>query len=231
MATYHKNLKYHEDTVKKHSITEEELDFLIRLQKEMNTQDTVSQADPRFWVIKGSEEKIAAGMGWDECRLIDENTGDIIARSMQELRDYMKDFLFGEIEDSIPECHELEIKFSEIDDEITLKWRDGYGDLDSVDFDTMEEAAEWLDNEGIASFYVDYIEKRDKIYKDTMFLTQKEAENHLRANSYNYSEDAHTYAMTAWRAPDVEKLWKILQEVDWKSLQEKGLVPKKDRMD
>lgn len=55
----------------------------------------------------------------------------------------------------------------------------------------------------------------DCIYPDTMFLTQKEAEEHLRANDYHYSSDAHTYAMTAWRAPDVERLWKILQEVDW----------------
>ena len=55
MAKYHKNLKCHEDEVEKHNITNEELEFLHELQKELNTQDTVSQANPRFWVIKGTE--------------------------------------------------------------------------------------------------------------------------------------------------------------------------------
>lgn len=48
-----------------------------------------------------------------------------------------------------------------------------------------------------------------------MFLTQIDAENHLRANHYHYSEDAHTYAMTAWRDPRMDKLIEILQEVEW----------------
>lgn len=32
-------------------------------------------------------------------------------------------------------------------------------------------------------------------------------------------EDAHTYAMTASRSPRVEKLYKILQEIDWDRIQ------------
>lgn len=56
MAVYHKNLQYHKDTVRKHRLQEEEINFLMELQKEMNTQDNVGQADPRFWVILGSEK-------------------------------------------------------------------------------------------------------------------------------------------------------------------------------
>ena len=48
-----------------------------------------------------------------------------------------------------------------------------------------------------------------------MFLTQKDAENHLIANYYHYSDDAHTYAMTSWRSNRVEKLIDILQSVDF----------------
>lgn len=55
----------------------------------------------------------------------------------------------------------------------------------------------------------------DKIYPDTMALTEKDMAEHLRKNDYHYSEDAHTYAMTAWREPRIERLYKILQEVDW----------------
>ena len=43
---------YHVDPYKKHRITDEELDFLQELQKEMNTQHTWAQADPRIWVIQ-----------------------------------------------------------------------------------------------------------------------------------------------------------------------------------
>ena len=43
---------HHVDPYKKHRITDEELDFLQELQKEMNTQHTWAQADPRIWVIQ-----------------------------------------------------------------------------------------------------------------------------------------------------------------------------------
>ena len=32
-------------------MTKEEVDFLLQLQKEMNTQDSLGNADPRYWVI------------------------------------------------------------------------------------------------------------------------------------------------------------------------------------
>jgi hypothetical protein len=136
MAVYHKGLKYHKDETEKHEITGEELEFLYNLQKEMNTQDHVSQADPRFWVIKGSEK-----------------------------------------------LHRVECE----EDGIEL-----YDEYEAIPYKIIP-----------------------KIYEDTMFLTQKAAEEHLRGNSHHYSEDAHTYAMTAWRSPDVDKLWKILQTVDF----------------
>lgn len=56
---------------------------------------------------------------------------------------------------------------------------------------------------------------RPFMYPNTMFLTEKEAREHLKRNYYHYSEDAHTYCMVAWRSPEVEKLWKILRETKW----------------
>lgn len=130
MAYYHKDLKYHEDKIEKRKITPEEIEFLISLQKEMNTQDTCGNAAPRFWVIKGKEK-------------------------------------------------------------------------------IFESQDEYGENCGT------YI---GKIYSDTLFLTQKSAENHLKSNHYNYDKDAHTYAMTAWRSPEVQMLWKIIQEINWEEL-------------
>ena len=36
------------------NITEQDIECLKQLQHEMNTQDTVCQADPRFWVVRGT---------------------------------------------------------------------------------------------------------------------------------------------------------------------------------
>ena len=57
-AIFHKTLQYHEDTTEKRDISQEDIEFLKRLQLEMNTQDTTGTADPRFWVIKGSERVV-----------------------------------------------------------------------------------------------------------------------------------------------------------------------------
>ena len=58
MAIFHKTLQYHEDTTEKRDISQEDIEFLKRLQLDMNTQDTTGTADPRFWVIKGSESVV-----------------------------------------------------------------------------------------------------------------------------------------------------------------------------
>lgn len=40
MAIFHKTLQHHEDTTEKRDISQEDIEFLKRLQLEMNTQDT-----------------------------------------------------------------------------------------------------------------------------------------------------------------------------------------------
>lgn len=75
MAKYHEHIEYHEDTREKHEITKEELDFLLKLQKEMNTQDDVSQAEPRYWVIKGSEKLYRVEDDIDGYELLDVDGG------------------------------------------------------------------------------------------------------------------------------------------------------------
>lgn len=207
MAYYHKNLKYHEDKTEKHRITQEEVEFLCNLQKEMNTQDTCGQAEPRFWVIKGSEEKTSADGYGDGCILFDENAAETVARNMKQAYEYLKEADIEEIK---------EIEFVEPDESIKVKWDEGCF-REQGELTTMEEVSDFLNG-----FHDRYrtisIEKVETIYQDTMFLTQKEAEEHLKENSYHYSGDAHTYAMTAWRSPDVKRLWEILRGVDWEKI-------------
>lgn len=55
MAIFHKTLQYHEDTTEKRDISQEDIEFLKRLQLEMNTQDTTGTADPR---LEGIREQV-----------------------------------------------------------------------------------------------------------------------------------------------------------------------------
>ncbi|RPK20947.1 hypothetical protein EH2_00240 [Bacillus subtilis] len=53
---------------------------------------------------------------------------------------------------------------------------------------------------------------------DTMFLTKEEAKRHINLNKHHYTSEVHTYAMTSWRAPKVERLLKVLETFDWDSI-------------
>lgn len=43
-----------------------------------------------------------------------------------------------------------------------------------------------------------------------MFLTEQDAENHLKLNHYHYSHNAHTYVHHAWRAPQLKEFFEAL---------------------
>lgn len=201
MAYYHKNLEYHEDTTKKHKITEEEREFLRKLQKELNTQDDCGQADPRFWVIRGTEK--IYGMEDGEIALFSD---DVTIHGIEESIEYIRNELLPDINKFLDIPFILEdYGFGEPvilqDDE-----------QKTYDLDDLEE---WLSEKTGENYWFRRYEEQNTIYENTMFLTRKDAEEHLRANHYHYSKDAHTYAMTAWRAPRMEKLIKILREVEW----------------
>lgn len=218
MAYYHKNLKYHEDVTEKHSITSEEVKFLAQLQREMNTQETVGQADPRYWVIKGSERIYRVNQDVDGFCLYDNVDGKEVANNLKSAFEFIRDELLPDINEStsLP----VTIKFEpspflgEMGEIIIENGDECFEDLDEIE--------EWLndnsgDTYGKKYEFISY-ECAEKIYSNTLFLTQKAAEKHLRANYYHYSDDAHTYAMTSWRNAETEQLWKIISSVDWSEI-------------
>ena len=80
---------------------------------------------------------------------------------------------------------------------------------------------DYYDPDGVGGYDCVPVRRKGRIAKDTMFLTLRECKEHIARNSYHYT-DPHPYAMTAWRSPQVERLWKILQEVDWNKLRGYG---------
>ncbi|NFO86113.1 hypothetical protein FDC58_04815 [Clostridium botulinum] len=177
----------------------EDREFLKNLQHEMLTQDTVGQADPRFWVVM--EKRRIYGMNDDydiDGRVIIGTDGEEIESDMNSLYDFLHDELDIDCRlDRISGQCKLCIN---VDDKILKNIRDV---MDYIDEYTSYDQYS----------LVNYREE-DYIAEDTMFITLRECEKHIQANSYHYKRPI-PYAMTAWRSPQVERLYKILQETKW----------------
>lgn len=136
-------------------MSDEDICFLSRLQQELLTQDTVSQADPRFWVIRDTTVVPC----WDEQAeyfALYDDEGIEVGKSIRQI--------------------------------------DAGKDISCVPVKKMEMNRE-----------------------NTMFLTLREAKDHIAHNKHHYDEPK-PFAMTAWRSPQVEKLIDVLQHVDWDAL-------------
>lgn len=214
MAKYWENLKYHEDAVVKEKLSNDDIKFLKELQKELNTEDNVGTANPRYWVIRQPERIYH----------LDEDEADY--------------YVF------IDECDKYELTLEDLKDKLEFLCDDNLKSVEVKDgVLTFEYFDEWL--EEVEEYKVDYdnyyTDGKDKIlellesdvsvayYKEVdatvdncMFLTQIDAENHLRANDYHYHEKARTYCMCGWRSPRFERLINILSKTDFDSILEKN---------
>lgn len=224
-----------ERNLEKHNLTQEELDFLIELQHELNTQDTVCQADPRFWVVAGTQ-KTCVGKEYSE--------GEELCGGESVLADGIEEAVKYFQEEVIPEANEDSEEFEYILEEESTRSFKSYrllkidktcnkNDEDYTEGDEIleeynyineiEELIEALSDCGITyddEYIVGYYRNEYHIYPDTMFLTNRSCKRHIELNHYHYDANVHSYAMTAWRSPEVEQLWNILQKVDWLKMRE-----------
>lgn len=196
------NQNRREDNIEKRPLTQDDIDFLRDLQEEMNEQDTVCQADPRFWVIRGTETVYGTADG-EPCICTHDAYPATEMDDWAKMIDRRLKDLYGE-EGNEAKCYHGSYIEVYVDGEET----------DSL-FD-VDEVVEWMKDHEM-DVWASTVEKVPRNYPGTFFLTLRDAEDHLEANYYHYSDDAHPYAMTAWRDPTTEKLWKILQETDWKT--------------
>lgn len=182
-------------------INKQDIEFLKSLQHEMLTQDNVGQASPRFWVIMQTERVygIEDGYGVSGSEILYEY--ESIGESFNDLLDWVRE-----------NCEDLYIENDGGDIHIY-----DYGhDLIDIVCDT-EDLLNLL-NDKIGGFTTVNYKNTDVIKADTMFLTLRECEEHIKRNYYHYNSTAHPYAMTAWRSPQVEKLYEILENVDFDKL-------------
>lgn len=164
------------------------IDFLKELQKELREQDNDCQAAPRFWTVGDYRWVSCSEDNAERYSIYIPDDGE-----SYELQDYL-----AEEKDNEELSEEAREAFEEIECETSaLEWIQEYRHAD---------ASMWA-------------EKQEHcIAPSTMFLTKAEAKRHIELNHYHYTKKAHTYAMTAWRAPKVEKLLEILENFNWESI-------------
>lgn len=195
-------------------VTREDIEFLADLQNEMNTQPHLCQADPRFLVIMDYEYRKA---GEDDdvtriCVLSDDSAIEyfdvpsMLLAAYQDARDLYDDEGVADWLD-----HYGLKRIESEDGTCKIEWEYGCG----TSYE-LEKVCEYYTSSRCYTFILEA--KYRVIAQNTMFLTLAEAKAHLKANYYHYDTEAHTYAMTAWRSPQVEQLYKILHEVDFDKL-------------
>lgn len=191
-------------------ISQEDIAFLKALQHEMLTQDKVCQAAPRFWVVRGTIRTYGIAHDYADAVVLRMDEG-ICIESMKEAYDYLTEHYSDTI---------CKIKYCESDNTITYcddteeeseEEHEGY---DYILYD-LSDVNDFLYKQGENEAELVGYQEIDKIYENTMFITLKECRAHIKANYYHYPEDAHPYAMTAWRSPQIEKLWNILEQTNW----------------
>lgn len=173
----------------------DDISFLKELQQELKTQEIDCQAAPRFWVIMDMKtvtcwEEQADYMGL--CDVDGEvcNIRDLLGYVLKE-----RDFL-------------------EVEDKDVEKLNEIYSTGILLDSDLLDWYREYIDDNS----WLVPCKKEFYIVPNTMFLTKKEAQKHIESNRHHYTSKAHTYAMTAWRAPKVKRLLEILETFDFDSL-------------
>lgn len=186
MAVFQKTVRRTDD-IKKRPLSADDVEFLAGLQKELNTQDTMCQRDPRFWVIKQTVTVPAPLDDAEEIIAVDNESGDEY-HTVQDVADFVACLQDdGTDADAVLACHDMASAVDAANGTPGLEGR--------------------LRTAGV--------EHRSVIVPDTFFLTHKDCEDHLRKYGYNYKPDAHAFAMTAGRSPSYETLLGLLQTVDW----------------
>lgn len=186
MAVFQKTVRRTDD-IKKRPLSPDDVEFLAGLQKELNTQDTMCQRDPRFWVIKQTITVPAPLDDAEEIIAVDNESGDEY-HTVQDVADFVACLQDDGIDaDTVLACHDMASAVDAVNETPGLEGR--------------------LRTAGV--------EHQSVIVQDTFFLTHRDCEDHLRKYGYNYKSDAHAFAMTAVRSPAYEALLKLLQTIDW----------------
>lgn len=170
-------------SLKEIKLENKDYDFLKGLSKRLKEQTNDGNADPVFWGIR------------DYKVIRDDSDGEYIG-----VLDDGEEIFMEHWDNGIDNLRRQLSCFKDRDE------------LNSMNLDDLVSYIEnYLDDENFTIFRYN----RVPFISDMTgcFLTKKAAQKHLQENSYHYTKDAHTYAMTAWRNPEFEYTIEILKHL------------------
>lgn len=176
------------------SKAQDDIQFLKDLQKELKTQDIDGQAAPRFWVIMDYKWVVTAEGHHTRVSLYNPNRCESVT-----VDEYIDEIINGDRRD-------------EFNDEQINKLKE------INEYFIFSELEDWIEENDDEEYHPIFEEEISFIAYNTCFFTKTEAKKHLENNRHHYSEKAHTFAMTAWRAPKMARLMDILENFDWEAL-------------
>ncbi len=166
-------------------VTQEQYSFLQELQHELLTQPTDGNADPVFWGITEEKKICAPNECGEPCIYMG---GSVETKTLEEAVAYVNEW----IEDG--------------DDEIKYDWNE-------VDKEWPEDVADFIKTYIDMQCRVVWLDKKWELSDKTgAFITKRACQEYIDRYGYNHS-NPHTYAMTAFRNREYEKLINILKTI------------------
>ena len=176
-------------TMKQVEISQEDYDFLKDLQYELNTQTNDGNADPVYWGVMESEMKcVPEGCGDPIIYM-----GDGGTMTTKEAVEYVENDYLSDLDDADKE-EWAEVDKTDMDDVVRF----------------MNENLKWHD------VRVVYERLEEFISRETgAFLTKRACKTYIERCGYNHCRP-RTYAMTAYRNYELERLLSILKTMELK---------------
>ena len=163
----------------------EDIEFLRELKRKIAEGDHAEQAPPRFWMVRESATRPVGDPDMADETLL-VNPEDGHVWTDDDI-------------DSVKLCLEEDAEEGGFEDDLAE-----CGTVDEV-IGVMEENRVVWSRSGNAT--ICYLEHYWKLSGETgAFLTKEDCQRH---------EDAHPYALTAWRNPTFERLMDIIAKTDW----------------
>ena len=173
--------------MKTFTVTDEDYEFLKDLQNELNIQTTDGNATPTFWMVQEKKD-----IPVPDCCGTSYITYDEGKWTLEESIEF--------VEQVLPEYNQ----------DMRDEWA-------AVDKDSIQEVFDFMYLElgmenlfGVVDYQTEYV-----LSEDTgAFLTKRACGEYIKKYGYNHREP-RTYAMTAYRNPELARLLNILKNIDY----------------
>lgn len=204
----------------------EDIEFLNELKNEMLSQDKNYGVNTCFWAVMQEVKDYSYSIphkGEEDGVEIIKDGEKVCDGNLKSISEWLKKFL---------EDNDIEINnyiYDEYGNFIDITFLEG----NSYIIENAEDLISVLNDMSYDDYSFVTYKIREEIVPNTLFLTKKECENHIKANGYHYT-NPNPCAIRWGENAQIKKLFNILKNTDWdkeiniENLKEAYLIPMKD---